>query len=261
MKLSEVGEDTNLFILGKGDPGSGKSIFAASFPKPLILDFDRKKRSVYTYFKTYDTNQFNSIEYETPDSYFRAKKILTDLQHDNPYGTVVVDSLTYYADLVLRELRDFKGSGQGRKIGPIQVTDIGDFLGEDSALTETLDLLKGLKSNVIVLAHVIQTEQKDLRSGKTNYSRSLLTGGKKVAAKIPAAFDEAYHFQVDVPIEVGEEPRYEFITHHAGSDWARTSLNLPFKLDFTNDSGYRVLMEAIGEFDRSETTTPDAQVL
>ncbi len=93
------------------------------------------------------------------------------------------------------------------------------------------------KVNVILIAHVIQAEYKSL-TGETHMSRTIVTAGKRIAAKMPAYCDEVYHFNIEKAIAVGGEGAYAILTEHTGYDFARTTLPLAKKIVIGNDSLY-----------------------
>lgn len=241
MKLSDYSPTSKFFCIFKGEPGSGKSIAAASFPEPFFLDLDGRIKSVATFYRA-DPAKLAKIEYDRFTNFFRIKEKLKELKTRCPYKTIVVDSLTALADIIIRQMIMEKGDS-GKKVGGQRVASIEDYGGEAAGLMEVIDSLREIYdnhgANIILTAHVLQTEVKDLEQpGKTTYSRSLLTGGKKVAAKLPGYFDEVWHFQVVPSINVADPPSYSVITHHAGSDYAKTSLPLPTRIDFTGKSLY-----------------------
>lgn len=247
MKITDIKPTEKMFATFKGEPGTGKTIAASSWPEPYIFDVDGRMKPLVTFWKNKD--QINKIEYDTFRSFFRIKDKLKEFRVRCPYKTLVLDSLTSLADAVIRQMIMEKGDS-GKKVGGQRVASIEDYGGEASGLLEILDtfieihLSQGV--NVIWTAHVLQTEMKDVSNpGATSYSRSLLTGGKKIAAKLPAYFDEVWHFQVEPSINVADPPSYTVITRHAGSDYAKTSLPLPAKIDFTGKSLYDEVMRLL----------------
>ena len=62
-----------------------------------------------------------------------------------------------------------------------------------------------------------------------------MTGGRKIAAEIPVYFNEAYHFY-NTP-----SGGFEIITKADGEDWAKTSLPLPERIDFTHKNLYDII--------------------
>lgn len=240
-------------FLFKGEPKNCKSCAAASFPNPYFFDIDERIRSVAAFWK--DRN----FEYDQFDSFEGVDKKLDLLLMKCPYDTIVFDGITSFAELAINTMIKTRPSGQKKIIrGSIEMTQIEDFGGEQRAFNIAFEKLfmiqKKFDVNLIVTAHVIETE-KAIRPGVTIKTRTLLTAGKKVAAFLPVHFDEVYHFQINVPLEVEGMPRSVAFTKHSGDDWACTTYNIPPVLDFTNVSFYDVLMEArkAGEANRVVT--------
>jgi hypothetical protein len=179
----------------------------------------------------------NQIAYDDFADWTGAKLQLERFQVNCPYKTIVIDSVTTCADNMLRQVRQLKkgqtrqsGASAGKSIGGIDVSEIEDFNAEAAGLTEMIALLKDIKKHhkidIILIAHLIRVENKSL-DNKIAISRSIVTAGKKPAAKIPAYCDEAYFFSVEQGITVGSGGKYLIVTSHTGEDYARTTLPLP----------------------------------
>ena len=246
MKLADRSIDLDRFMgLFKGPPGSGKSIAAASFPKPMyIFDLDGRVASIRNYYND-DFDSLKEIHYDTYTDYAKFAMKLEGLQKTNPYKTVVIDGLTNLSRMVLRFIMKIKGGGKsliiptgstGRNVAGIAIPSIEDYLGESQALRECLEVSKIIsgihKCNIIWTAHVIRTEERKL-SGSVTVHRSLLTGGHKVAAALPGEFDEIYHFDTQAALSLSKRPSYIFYTHNTSDDFAKTALPLPVRIDVT----------------------------
>lgn len=246
-------EGQSLICLFKGDPGTAKSPAAASFPEPYILDLDGRIASVASYWRGKD----RKIKYDTLiNDYPKLCDKLDALIRYNPYPTVVLDSITTLARSLHTLIFQARGAGsQARekdedgkkriylnaakipnKFDGIPVLEIDDYKTESTGIIQILDACRvlwngGKGCNVIVIAHVIEVETKDLKNRVTR-TRAIMTGGRKIAAEIPVYFNEAYHFY-NTP-----SGGYEIITKADGEDWAKTSLSLPERLDFTHKNLY-----------------------
>jgi hypothetical protein len=237
-------------MLFKGEVSCGKSIAAASFPKPYIFDMESRIRSVAAYH--YPRGK-RDLEYDT---YTREDYSKFDKKWDDfidmskmkrfPYDTVIVDSLTSTADLLLQNVIRLKGlDGKGKKIAGVAVSSIEDFNAENSMLTELVMFLQQIRCKYkILIAHVIKTEKTNLNDDTTVVTRQLLTGGKKVAAKIPGYFDEIYHFEQK---PVGGKQTFIARTVNSGEDFARTTLKLPKEINFTDKNFYELIQPSIQE--------------
>lgn len=234
MRLSDVTPGKRIFGMLKGEPGTGKTLAAASFAKlgrTYIFDCEGRIAPIVTYYSKIAPEVIQNIEFDTYTSYFALKSKLEAFKVSCPYKTIIIDSLTSLADLILRQIFGAKGD-KGKKVGGIKVTDLEDFGGESSGLMEVLDLSRVIKAHMLWTAHVLVVTEKVGMA--THVSRSLLTGGKKIGAKLPAYFDEVYHFNVEADMDVAKGPTYTALTRHVGEDWSKTALDLPPRIDFTN---------------------------
>ncbi len=236
MQLDSFKPGVALNVLLKGDPGTGKTPIACSFPTPLLLfDCDFRARSLNLFFKN-DPERIKQIEVVQPKSFeeVRSRLELIASERKPRYKTIVVDPLTTFADMTMRNVLEIKGAG--RKIGNVKVAGIQDYGDESAILNEVIYHLRNIYQthsiNTILVAHVVTSEEKDLKEQKTVYSRSLLTGGKKIGSKLPSYFDEVWHTYVRSDLK--GRPEFVLQTRHTGFDFARTGLDLPDELVFSN---------------------------
>lgn len=239
----------HLYTLLKGEPGTRKSTEALTYPGPQYwFSYDKKMESLVRPMRLFGIDP-KSIQYDDYSDWDRARAKLEKLQVNCPFKTIIVDSITSMGDAVNRQTLKVKygtttrgGAEAGKRIGGIAVNTIEDFNAETSAFQELIALTKDIhqfhKVNVILIAHVIQTDQKS-PDGKTHFSRQLVTGGKKIAAKIPAYCTEVYHFNIKTEFEVGAGGKYSLLTEHTGDDFARTSLDLPGEIIFGSQNLYQ----------------------
>jgi hypothetical protein len=232
-----------LYCMFKGEPGLRKSTQALSFPGPQYwFSWDRKMNGIYLPMKKWGIDP-KSISYDDYDDWNKAKAKLESLQVNCPYKTLVFDSLTSMADMTLRQTTQLKygitrksGATAGKLVGGIAVNEIEDYNAESAALQELIALSKDIHKfhnvNVILIAHVVQAEYRNTTTGQTHVSRSIVTAGKKVAAKIPAYCGEVYHFNIDQGFVEGQGGKYTVLTEHTGDDFARSGLGLPTKIEF-----------------------------
>ena len=227
-----------LYCMFKGEPGTRKTTQAISFPLPIyIFDWDQKRSSAFLPAMKWgiDVSQIHGDDYSDYDA---ARIKMEKLQVNCPYKTLILDSITSVGDWALRQAMKAKtgkvrqsGQRAGIEIGGIQVNELEDYKAESAALLElvalTKDIHKFYKVNIIFIAHVLRTEFS--QNGETQISRSIVTAGKKVAAKLPAYMKEVYHFNVSKQMGGGT---YGCLTTHTGDDFARTILPLPDKIEF-----------------------------
>lgn len=242
MPTLETIDYTNLYCLFKGEPGTRKSTCALSFPKPQYwFSWDMKMDALGLPMRAWNINP-KDIEYDDYDNWDRAKYKLEQLQMACKFKTIVVDSITSMADASIRQtIRIKSGEGGGKKIAGIPVSGFDEFNAEASAISELIALTKALRSdkkvNVVLIAHIIQKEQKSL-DGQTHMSRVLVTAGKAIAQKIPAYCSEVYHFNIKTGAMIGRGGQYALKTTHTGDDFARSSLPIDEEIVFGNDPLY-----------------------
>lgn len=199
MKLSELQSGKNLKVLVYGNSGTGKTIFGASFPGPIfVADFDGKISSVANFLR--GNPKLGEIEYETylpkpggdDRPFVRYNTKLIELENaakagSFPYRTVVVDSLTLYADQMLKEIV-VQNPGIKRQHSPTtNLTAMQDYMILNSHFKNMLVRVLQLPCNVVVTAH-IQTNKDDI-TGEI-HREPLLPG--KLAAFLPIMFEEVY---------------------------------------------------------------------
>jgi len=264
--IDDFKHEGSLLSLFKGDPGTAKSPAAASYPEPYILDLDGRIASVASYWKGKKAVKYDTIINNYP---LLCEKMESLIRY-NPFGTVILDSITTLARSLHTLIFEARGAGaqarekdeEGRKriylnaakipnkFGGIPVLEIDDYKTESTGIIQILDgcrvLWNGGKGcNVIVIAHVIEVENRDLKNRVTR-TRAIMTGGRKIAAEIPVYFNEAYHFY-NTPAG-----GFEIVTKSDGEDWAKTSLPLPDRIDFTNKSLYEEINQYREEAPKNE---------
>lgn len=235
MNLNDLEGRPRFFGLFIGDPGVGKTIQACSFPGCYVFDCDNRMRPVVNFHKGRKDIEFDTYYRNYPGLADKLEKLLNYC----PYDTVIMDSLTMLADMIILQSIRSAGKGEdkdrtGKRIGGVQVPGIEDFNMESGALTQVLDALRGISANVILTAHVITTSETDLKTKKVRENRTLLTAGKKIAAKVPTAFDEIYSFYSQGGITGGDR-EYFCSTYNTGLDMGKTAHLIPPMIDLTQD--------------------------
>ena len=233
MKLSDTKRGSKLSVLLIGYPGEGKSIAAASFPKPIyIFDLDQRINSLLRFFPN-----AADIEYDHygPDEYGKLDAKIKQIQAGNaPFKTYILDSLTALARMAINYSINIRGGGKGSVAkGVIQMTTVDDFNAESRILSVAMDTFRSpnFKSNFIMTAHLVETNVKSLNEPDTVLQR-LLTGGKSIAAEIPGYFDEAYYIYKDVDAFTNTI-KYKMSTVPKNGIKTKTALPLSKEIDFT----------------------------
>lgn len=234
-------DPTFQYVMLKGEPGTRKSTHALSYPrKQFWFSWDRKMSGILVPAKKWGI-PLNEIDYEDYDDWNKPRIKLEQFQVQCPYKTLVFDSLTSCADMTLRQTLKLKagttrqsGAKAGKQIAGISVNEIEDYNAESSALNELVALTKDIhafhKVNIILIAHVMDASYTNVTTQSTIISRTIVTAGKRVAAKIPAYCTEVYHHGIEKSMVEGQGGDYIAITENTGNDFARTALGLPTKL-------------------------------
>lgn len=251
MKIENINFSKAIMALLVGRVKTGKTIAASSFPKPYMLFFDGRYRILRTY---WEPRGKSDIEFGVYGNWTDTKAKLKSLAQSCPYETVVVDPLTFLCDKILADMREMRegssGSGSGKKVGDVRVNTLEDFGGEASAIAEVLDLLMEIHEkhgvHVIMTAHLTFDEIRDKKTlDVIEMIPRVITGGKKIAFKIPGAFDEVYYF--DPEVYAGELRYCAFTRTNKNLAITGTAMNLPAKIDFTDGNFYELLQKAIAD--------------
>jgi len=169
IKSSELKRTITVNMLVYGPPGVGKTTFASTAPKPLIVDLENGSLALVG--KDVDIAQVDTLQ----DA---REAIKYALEHG--YQTVVIDSITRYAELLMDEiLRENK-----RETARIQ--DWGEVV---KRIKKLIWHLQSKNINTIFVA--LETEEKD---EETLVKRPAVPGQLKVA--IPAIVDIVGYMRV-----------------------------------------------------------------
>lgn len=181
-----------------GKSGSRKTVHASSFPGPIyIFDTDGRTSPIKAYHSTRD-----DIEYDTYRSgdWAKYKSKMDRLKNNNPYRTVIFDSLTSIADMTIHESK-YERKSAGMVRSTMRMAEPGDYNFESNAIMEILMCAQLLKCHIILTAHLLKVEVPEkpgdatAMMGKTIPKYSLITASKKSAEKVPGYFDEVYFFE------------------------------------------------------------------
>jgi len=173
-----------LNIYGLGDFGTGKSVFASTFPTPgFVFDFDNR---IATYrgrdwdYDTFALSQKGWVDFET--TYRQVQKDCAA----GKYKTVVLDSTTSMTDTAMERAMqlDPKRSPEGGPIWNVHYQIVKNLM------EPKLHGLLNLPCHVIMLGHwKVTTDQK---TGNILSVDPLLTG--QLSEKVPGYFNEVYAF-------------------------------------------------------------------
>jgi hypothetical protein len=237
-----------------GDPGTGKTVAAGSFPGPMkIYDFDDRIDPLLSFYPFREDIEYITVvstESERKDTitFIEFCREFMDLQDRCPWETVVLDSLTSMSACCVLYALDINGEFNLKK-GKLPRPQFDEYKGETATMLKIMEVCKSLPCHVIATAHPIRklevTVPGDLESLRTIYS---LTGyGTKTPSFIPIYFNEMYYFYNQSSSQLGMKPK-RFITTVANGDIsAKTALPIPPIIDVTDKPLYNVLQKYLEE--------------
>jgi hypothetical protein len=226
MKLNEMASTGFFKGLVYGDSGSGKTIFAASFPGPIeYWDFDHKISSAAHYYKKdaaklegIDVHQFANLPREKRIPAWEVRNnLIADCVRNNkplPFKTLVVDSLTTFTAMIMDDY--IVRSQRGIKRAHPEIPAMQDYQMLDKHLSLIVPSLLSLDCNVVMLGH-LKTD-KDESTGAI-IRQPLMAGA--FAGKLPIYFEEVYVSKVST------EGKYVLQTQSDSMYKCRTQRNLP----------------------------------
>ena len=175
-------DSTFIKVLVVGDYGTGKSVFASSFPTPgFLFDFDK---GAMTYkgkdfaYSQYPISGVGWVEFE------KDFNLVVKEAKEGKYKTIIFDSTSLLTDLAMeRALQlDPKRSPTG---GPLWNVHYG--IVRNLVEGKVRQLLQ-LDANIVVISHLEIV--KDQESGAILATQPLLPGA--LSTKMPGYFDEVY---------------------------------------------------------------------
>jgi hypothetical protein len=192
------------FIMG--EPGTGKTVLACSFPGPIkVYDFDGKIGSAYSYLKKNNPEKLKEIDYEVcvpsdgiGSAYSKMDeslgKIIEDYKKTGKlaFQTLVIDSSTIMSEDMLNWLLNFEsGIKRNTAIKSRKVAGQQDYLIFAPTFSALLYEILPLPWNVIMTGH-IQVKQDE----KTGEIRRVAAIPGKMGSTIGIYFPEVYRSQV-----------------------------------------------------------------
>ena len=211
---SSLTPDSRFMGLFVGPKHSGKTAAAASFYFPdnsqnvLFEEFDGRIRGLlgcpWLDLKRIEYNYFPPFSGENRKTVMERLNAELDVlqikcRKDNPYTTLVLDSLTSMtACFIADSVPLTHAGGKGKSLGTLNMAGPEDYGFEATATSQVMAFLRSVPiKNVIVIAHVVD------RFGKANpddsYSESIVVGEKlsirdKIAANSMIYFDHIFRF-------------------------------------------------------------------
>lgn len=240
--------NTNLMLLISGEPGTGKTVGAATFPKPmLLLDLDKGTNSIYHAKDSKGVpivsgaDQIEVVELTKPSYYDLNFQTLTEKGSSMPPHVANAGTIITQFNSIMREL-DQSGTYKGKKyrtlvidnlttmfrvwkemilltnrIASLRIQDYGTL--ENILYGQFIPSLKTLNSRIpyIILIDHIQAD-KDETTGKV--SEFPIGPSSNMGRALAKEFDESY-------ISKYEGGKYIWRTRPTGLMNAKSRLHLP----------------------------------
>ena len=206
-----------LKVYGLGSYGTGKSVFASTFPTPgFVFDFDLRIATYRGKDWDYESFEMNNQGWVLFEKTFRE---VQKEAKEGKYKTVVLDSTSSMTDTAMERAMalDPKRSPEGGPIWNVHYQIVKNLM------EPKLHAILSLPCHVVVLGHwKITTDQ---ATGSIVSVDPLLTG--QLSEKVPGYFDEVYAFFTE--LKQGKTS-YFFRTVPYGYFKARSTISGPTSL-------------------------------
>lgn len=252
-----------IFCMIKGESGAGKSIQANSFPEVYNFDFDHRLQAVKRFFakrdpekkihgRSYQIDEFPKA-YELLESWADGRVRCPYLGINFDTSTTIIEAILHYVNYAKGQVTSKakgdagdSGFGMSLKLGILSLPPLDDFRWLIKGFQDMLALARKIDNvHVILCCHIQQVTEK---KGKTSVSRGVLAN-QGLAQKLPVSFDEIYHMDVEGGLLATDKTKRIIVTEHSGEDFARTSLNLPARIDVTDKLLYDHIVSYHPEFE------------
>lgn len=268
-------------MLFVGRSSSGKTAAAATYPRPLIQDYDGRVGGLISMRKIIEQSNPAGVDYKSmlpPFGWQEVSKEFKDLKlniimnqgsgYTGP-KTLIPDSITAMNRLFINESLDIQSGlnvKDPQKSVGIRLEGTGDYKYESSAFFQILDWareLVALGMNVIFTAHILDrygkpgkhtfdaegkphlaetwTAEKEKKIDETVVVGEQLSIRPKIGENLMVYFDEVYRFEKR---EIGNQTRH-FVKFK--TDIARSSLGLQGEHDITGVNFYQFWLEQVGK--------------
>lgn len=268
--LSDMVLGGRFMAMFKGSYKTGKTIAAASWPKPLrIYDFDGRMAPLKLFYKNapgISVQTVGPVSIPSHDiiSYKEFCKEFEDLQDRCDFATVVLDSFTSLSNTAITFQLAVAGRSEKKiadKIGRLNAAGLrlpgfDEYNGETTSITQILDVAKILPCHFIMTAHPITKIETD--GTRVKRVTTLASYGQKIASIAPAYFDEVYHFSMQPGLTEAEPTRRFILTQPDGDDFAGTALPLPRMIEITNRPLYPQVVKALDEYNATRPADAEA---
>lgn len=216
-------------ILVYGKAGSGKSIFASTFPNALVLDADNGHKQYQEHFKHTYVGADKALD--------ALSKAVQQLEAGTfKFDTIIIDSLTNIENLAISRKKGIDPKNWGNnlyagKANKLTYSDWGDVSGS------TISMLTYLRQLPINLVIITQVETKD-DEGREVYKPNLVGKGS----------DEALHFAdmvgfMEVQNDVEGTSRYLHLSSSEGDRFLAKARTLQGHIEPIKNPNYEKLVQ------------------
>jgi len=252
--MDQVTPDSKFFGLFIGRSSGGKSVAAASFPKPLKnYDADLRKGFLGAKFLEKKGNDWKpwpprQTTIEMIEKEMTSLENLYFVAKQRPYETIELSSIGSLLRIAINDGRRLISAG--REKGGVQLTGPGDYNFAYQAIYNLFDFLKMLPCHVIIEAQVQdkwgKDDKKDRAGNLLEYQENIVVG--EMLAGVPpnlgesvlGMFDEVYRFSKN------DDGTKHYVEFHGNI--ARSVYDLPRnKVDITNKEFYPVWKDLVAK--------------
>ena len=231
-------------LLLKGDSGAGKTFKACQFPDPVLFNFDnnlsglrklpdeiRKNIRIINPRTGRDGKPVKEI-----DVWKNFVEILAEVGQDKTVGTIIIDSLTTMAEVLMDKVLKTADPGKA-----VEIQNWGEFARYLKWLGEELLCAEDLDKHVVILAHERLFEEK--LTGKVRY---LLSIGGQTKSNFDLYFTDCWRVYTK-PAKTGGGVEYWIRTLPTDYHTGKTSLVLPpdFKWDDERENIFKQLAQGL----------------
>lgn len=181
-------------VLVYGEPGAGKTHFAGTFPKPLFIDADRGLRTLKGFHHPYVPLTLGGRTYKEIMEILRAVRDKQEPFDGMEIQTIVLDSLTEIASMLVNESMQYPTIVGGKATGSRKITDEKPQWDDYSRIAGRLDSImltcRDMGMNMVATAGV--KIEKDENSGGIIAGPNIVGGYRHV---IGHKFDEFFYME------------------------------------------------------------------
>lgn len=157
--ISKAKHNSTTIVLGK--PGSGKTTFAGTFPKPLLLITVGKDGGAEV-LRGYTDDDIKTINIENDNDtsvYNKLMSILDELKDNQEFKTIVVDPYTS----IQEGLINYMSAQKGKQLSQQEYGMVGQLM---LNMRDKIDTIADGSKEVVLICHIKENEQTDSITGE-----------------------------------------------------------------------------------------------